>query len=116
MADDPRQPEPIGQRELRTIRKKAGVGKFTFHDLRRTCLTNWAGRMPIHVVQKLAGHSSITSTQLFYLAVQKEDLEKARQIQSEILAAKPTDPELTHSAPNGPPEAPERKEARRASV
>jgi len=29
-------------RRLETLRKRAGVGKLTYHDLRRSCLTNWA--------------------------------------------------------------------------
>jgi hypothetical protein len=48
------------------------------------------------VVRKLAGHSDIKTTQEYYLSVQEDDLEKARQVQSEILKADPTDPLLTH--------------------
>ena len=88
-------------RSLRGLRKRAGVAKFSLHDLRRSCITNWARVLPIHVVQKLAGHSDIKTTQKHYLAVQEDDLEKARQVQSEILALRPTDQEMTNSAENG---------------
>ncbi|MHC4538803.1 MAG: hypothetical protein ACYS74_03360 [Planctomycetota bacterium] len=46
----------------------------------------------IHAVQKLAGHSDIKTTQRYYLAVREGDLEKARQVQSEILGNDLTDP------------------------
>lgn len=39
------------------------------HDLRKSCLTDWADRFPIHVVKRWAGHSSIATTEKFYLAV-----------------------------------------------
>ena len=52
----------------------------------------------MHVVQKLAGHSDMKTTQQYYLAVQEDDLEKARKVQSDILAAAPTDQLLTNSA------------------
>jgi integrase len=84
-------------RRLATLRKRAGVAKFTYHDLRRSCITNWARHLPIHVVQKLAGHSDIKTTQAYYLPVQHDDLEKARRVQSKILRGGATDPKLTHS-------------------
>jgi len=63
-------------------------------------MTNWARNLPTHVVQKLADHSDIKTTQKYYLVVQKEDLEKARQVQSRILGSDLTDPLLTHSGQN----------------
>lgn len=90
-------------RRFKTICRKAGVGPYTFHDLRRSCITNWAQRLPTHVVQRLAGHSDITTTQRYYLRVRDVDIDRAQQIQSELLgdvpAADVTDPLLTHSAP-----------------
>jgi len=73
-------------RQFKAIRKKAGVAAVTFHDLRRTCITNWAKHLPIHVVQQLAGHSDINTTRKYYLSVQADDLEKASQVQLRILA------------------------------
>ena len=88
-------------RRLTTLRKKAGLAKFTYHDLRRSCITNWAKHLPAHVVQKLAGHSSIKTTQQYYLSVQEDDLEKARRVQSAILEVGLTDQKLTNSGRNG---------------
>ena len=88
-------------RRSKTICRKAGVGPYTVHDMRRSCITNWAKRLPIHVVQQLAGHSDIKTTQLYYLSVQPEDVSKAQAVQSLVLSKIPTngltDPELTHS-------------------
>lgn len=87
-------------RRFKTLCRRAGVGPYTIHDLRRSCITNWAGRLPIHVVQKLAGHSDIQTTETYYLSVQPEDLAKARRMQSalvgDILSGTGTDPLLTH--------------------
>ena len=83
-------------RSLRGLRKKSHVAACTLHDLRRSCITNWARLLPIHVVQKLAGHSDIKTTQKYYLAVEESDLENARQAQSSIVDNL-TDPLLTHS-------------------
>ncbi|MCY2950436.1 MAG: site-specific integrase [Planctomycetota bacterium] len=88
-------------RHLETLRKRAGVGKLTYHDLRRSCLTNWARHLPIHAIQKLAGHSDIKTTQVYSLSVQHDDLEKARRVQSRILRGGSTDPKLTHSGRKG---------------
>jgi integrase len=83
-------------RRLATLRKIAGVSKMTFHDLRRSCITNWARTLPTHVVQKLAGHSDIKTTQHYYLAVRQGDLEEARRVQAGILQQKVTDQEVTN--------------------
>jgi hypothetical protein len=54
------------------------------------------------VVQKLAGHSDIRTTQKYYLSVQDEDIQKAQLVQAELLGKIPrndlTDPKVTHSA------------------
>ncbi len=91
----------ISNRRLATLRKRAGVAPFSYHDLRRSCITNWAKVLPIHVVQQLAGHSDIKTTQQFYLSVRDEDLAKAQSVQQELVCNIPvvgaTDPKLTHS-------------------
>ena len=92
-------------RNLAVLRRRAGAAKFTYHDLRRACITNWARFLPAHVVQKLAGHSDIKTTQVYYLAVREDDLEKTRQVQSASLNGDPTDPLLTHFGQNGPSSA-----------
>ena len=83
-------------RNFHKLRKKAGVAECTLHNLQRSCITNWAKVRPVYIVQKLAGHSDIKTTQKYYLAVQESDLEMARQAQSKILKSNLTDPLLTH--------------------
>ena len=87
-------------RRLATLRRKAGLADFTYHDLRRSCITNWAKVLPAHVVGKLAGHSSIKTTQQYYLSVQKDELELARKVQAEILNLDPSDEAVTKSGQN----------------
>ena len=87
-------------KRFKTICRKAGIGSYTLHDMRRTCLTNWAGHLPIHVVQQLAGHSNMRTTQKYYLVIQPHDLQKARAIQASLLGpiheADLADPKATY--------------------
>jgi integrase len=72
-------------RRFRTACRRAGVGPFTIHDLRGSCITNWARSLPIHVVQQLAGHSDIKTGQQYYLSVQSDDVTKAQRVQESLL-------------------------------
>jgi hypothetical protein len=72
-------------RRFKTRCRKAAIGEYTIHDLRRSCITNWAAHLPIHVVQRLAGHSDIKTTQTYYLFIREEDIAKARDVQSDLL-------------------------------
>ena len=87
-------------RRFQTLCRKAGVKEYAVHDLRRSCITNWAKRLPIHVVQQLAGHADINTTRNYYLSVQAEDIKKAQEVQAAVLGTIPagdlTDPKLTH--------------------
>jgi integrase len=89
-------------RRFKTLCRRAGVGPFTVHDLRRSCITNWARHLPIHVVQQLAGHSDINTTQQYYLSVRAEDVVQAQAVQQsllgKILDSGATDQKLTNSA------------------
>ena len=76
-------------RRFQTLCRHAGVGPYTIHDLRRSCITNWARVLPIHVVQKLAGHSDIKTTQKHYLSIQQEDTDRAKKAQGDILDRMP---------------------------
>ena len=91
-------------RRFKTLCKRAKVKVYSIHDLRRSCITNWAKSIPAHVVQMLAGHSDIRTTQLYYLSVQSEDIKKAQKVQSLVLGKIPetdlTDPLLTHFGKN----------------
>jgi integrase len=87
-------------RRFKTLCRHAGVGPYTLHDLRRSCITNWARQLPVHVVQELAGHSDIQTTQRYYLSVHAEDLARARRVQDDLVDGIPkpasTDTKLTH--------------------
>jgi hypothetical protein len=69
--------------------------------MRRSCITNWAKHLPIHVVKQLAGHSDIRTTQRYYLSVQPEDVVRAKAVQASIVGKIPNDdltaPKVTHS-------------------
>jgi integrase len=72
-------------RSFDDIRTKACVEKCTIHDLRRSAITNWAQKLPFHVIHKLAGHSNIKTTMDYYLAVRPEDFKAAGEVFGEIL-------------------------------
>ena len=72
------------------LRKRAGLPKCTLHDLRRSAITNWAQYLPIQVVQQLAGHSDITTTRKYYLAVRPDDMIVASKTINSILESRRT--------------------------
>jgi len=64
---------------LNKIRRRAGIKDGTFHDLRRTCLSNWVVQgLSLHEVKELAGHAGIETTERFYLAIRKDVVDRAR--------------------------------------
>ena len=73
-------------RDFNVIRRRANVADCNIHDLRRSAITNWAQRLPIQVVQTLAGHSNIATTRKYYLAVRSEDFTAAGELLNSILA------------------------------
>jgi len=75
----------LGER-FNTIRRHANVAECTMHDLRRSAITNWAQRLPIQVVQTLAGHADIKTTRKYYLAVRDEDFSSASKVLKRILS------------------------------
>lgn len=62
------------------IKIKAGIKKGTFHDLRRTAITNWfyAG-LEVLEVMELAGHSKYETTLKHYLAIKNDLVKRARK-------------------------------------
>lgn len=73
-------------RQFRTVRGRARISDGTFHDLRRTCLTNWlADGLREYDVTQMAGHASFETTRKFYLAVKNDLLDKARQASSKAM-------------------------------
>ena len=73
-------------RDFNVIRCRARIDKCTPHDLRRSAITNWAKELPIQIVQQLAGHSDISTTRKYYLAVRSEDMISASKVLNDILA------------------------------
>jgi len=72
--------------QFRVIMKKSGIEKGEFHDLRRTCLTNWlANGLSEFDVMTMAGHASFETTRRFYLAVRSDLLDRARKASSVAL-------------------------------
>jgi len=69
-----------------SILERANIQEGTFHDLRRTCITNWfAYGLSEFEVMVMAGHSSFETTRKFYLAVRKDILDRARKASTESL-------------------------------
>jgi len=67
-------------RQFRSILSKANVAKGTFHDLRKTAITNWLRQgLSAYDVMTLAGHSSFETTHRFYLAVADDLMDRARE-------------------------------------
>ena len=68
------------------ILKRAKVDKGKFHDLRSTAISDWfAEGMKELEIMKLAGHSSFETTHKFYLAVEDDLIDKARDAKSRTL-------------------------------
>ena len=66
-------------RDFSVLCKRANIERYAkpLHTLRKSCLTDWAGRHAAHVVKEWAGHSSIQTTDAFYLKVSEVDYEAA---------------------------------------
>ena len=82
----PRRSRDKFRRNFIAIRCRANVAKCTLHDLRRSAITNWAQKLPIQVVQQLAGHSDISTTRKYYLTVRSEDMVSANKVLNDIFA------------------------------
>lgn len=85
---------------FRRIIQRARVAAGTFHDLRKTYLTEMAeSGLPMHWLQKLAGHSSYQTTMTYYVAIrEKKMLTEARRL-SQRIGATGLEP-----ATSGPPD------------
>jgi integrase len=77
-------------RQFQLIRRRAGIAEGQFHDLRRTCITDWfRNDLKEYDVMTLAGHSSFETTRKFYLAIDGDGLlDRARRASAESLKSK----------------------------
>jgi integrase len=67
-------------RQFKKILTKAHVDAGTFHDIRKTAITNWFRQgLSEYDVMKLAGHSDFATTHRFYLAVADDLVARARE-------------------------------------
>ncbi len=66
-------------RDFGVVAKRAEVERYAkpIHTLRKSCLTDWAGKYPMHVVKAWAGHSDVRTTDEFYLQVPDSEYERA---------------------------------------
>jgi integrase len=65
--------------QFKAIRAIAAIDNGTFHDLRRTCLSNWLAQgLNEFEVMTLAGHSTFETTHRFYLAIGEDVINRAR--------------------------------------
>lgn len=78
---------PFPDKKWNEIRTKAGFGRVDnewgtdFKALRATAFTNMAEQgVPVEVVQKIAGHKSISTTMRFYMHIRESRLLKAGKI------------------------------------
>ncbi len=73
--------EPWGQNGLyvafERMRDRAGLAGWSVYALRHFAITSWLRRgIPVHVVQKMAGHKNLATTE-HYVHLLKTDLEDA---------------------------------------
>jgi integrase len=67
---------------------RAGVEYGTFHDLRRTPISNWLAKgLSEFEVMKLAGHSNFSTTHRFYLRVRDDMIDRARRASTRAIRA-----------------------------
>jgi len=84
-------------RDFGVLCRRANVPRYNkpFHTLRKSCLTDWAARFPMHVVRAWAGHSDISTTATYYLQISEADYVRAATERSD------TDlPRNCHETPN----------------
>ena len=75
-------------RQFTHILEQAGIHEGEFHDLRRTCISNWLENgMREYEVMALAGHADFGTTHKFYLAVSKRLVSRARDASREALGS-----------------------------
>jgi len=99
---------PRFNRTFRQILRRAQIERGTFHDLRRTAISNWLAKgLSEFEVMKLAGHANFSTTHRFYLRVRDDLIDRARQASTRApntnLARIWHTPPLARKCPGGPP-------------
>lgn len=69
-------------RDFQTLFNQSGVQRYAkpYHSLRKSCITDWAGKYPMHVVKEWAGHADISTTAKYYLQVSESEFDKAAKV------------------------------------
>ncbi|HIJ67451.1 MAG TPA: site-specific integrase, partial [Planctomycetes bacterium] len=80
-------PDENFSKPFKQILRAAKISDGCFHDLRRTAITNWARCLPLRDVMSLAGHSSIETTQKYYLALGPDYLQEASRASANLIKA-----------------------------
>jgi integrase len=79
---------------------RAGIDYGTFHDLRRTTISNWLAKgLSEFEVMKLAGHANFSTTHRFYLRVRDDVIDRARK--ASIRATNTDLARIWHAPPSG---------------
>ncbi len=69
---------PTFSRTFGRILRRASIDRRTFHDLRRTAISNWLARsLNEFEVMKLAGHAKFSTTHRFYLRARDDLIDRA---------------------------------------
>lgn len=76
-------------RDFRQLAQTVRVPDATLHDLRRSCISHWAGSLSATVVRKLAGHADIKTTLKYYVTVRPADMAKASEVTARALLLDP---------------------------
>jgi integrase len=86
--DDRKANAPVNnlRRQFLSILAKAGIENGTFHDLRRTCLTNWfANGLREYDVMQMAGHATFETTHKFYMGICDDLIDRTREASSQAM-------------------------------
>jgi len=80
-------PDQSYRKAFQRILTRAGVKGKTYHDLRRTCLTEWSRILEPKDLMDLAGHSKIETTMTYYIALDESRVDRARKASDKMLGA-----------------------------
>ena len=91
-------------RQAPSLIDKSGKPTVSIHDLRRSAITNWSRFANIQTVMKMAGHSSVGTTQRYYAAATQDQLDLIREAsRAAVLVGQPrqSDPKVTQNGVSG---------------